>query len=125
MSKYDNSQVWEAYRNKFLLAFIKEFSTELQLGATGVVDFYEVCKSLSYEDMQSEVTRNSVNYVPLEKLRTRFRTYAYKSRRNLSSISISRSTKEKLDKLIEKDGFADHDYSDVIEHLCRSYLPER
>lgn len=121
MSKYDNSQVWEAYRDKYLLAFLREFSTELQLGATEVVDFYEECKYLTYPDMQSAVTAKSTNYLPLEKLRTRFRSYAYKARNNLSSISIRMTTKQKLDKLIEEDGFAD--YSDVIEYLYSRRRP--
>jgi hypothetical protein len=93
----------------------------LQLGATEVADFYEECKDLTYPDMQSAVAAKSTNYLPLEKLRTRFRSYAYKARNNLSSISIRMTTKQKLDKLIEEDGFAD--YSDVIEYLYSNKRP--
>jgi len=117
MAKYDNSGHWEAYRDRSMLAFLREFSSELNLDDAEISEFYETCLAATYEETQALIGERAKNYVPLEKLRTRFRTYAYKMRKDLSSISISNKAKDKLDEVVAKHGFSD--YSDAIIFQCQ------
>ena len=118
MAKYDNSVYWEEYRDRFLLSYLREFSTQLNLETTEINDLFDECKGMSYKDIQSVVRDRALNHEPLLKLRTRFRTYSYKMRNNLSSISVTRDAKKLLDTMISEQGF--NDSSDAITHLYRA-----
>jgi flagellar biosynthesis component FlhA len=119
MAKYDNSAHWEEYRKNHLFLFLKEFESEFNLKDKTIDTLIDECLVVDYKEMQSIIRRVSDTRVPLTKLRTRFRSYAYKHRNNLSSISITSEVKGLLDEKIKELSFSD--YSDLIKLMLNKH----
>lgn len=119
MAIYDNVPYWEEYRNNYIGKFLKEFESHLNLSDKTITNIIDECSNIEYKEMQAVLRRYCNSQQPMDKLRTRFKSYAYKQRNNLSSISISKETKAGLDKLIKAHGFAD--YSDIIVHIVKRH----
>ena len=117
MAKYDNSQFWTEYRDAHIETFLLEFKDLFETKERTMEELTQECRVADYKEIQSIFRRYLKEKEPLNKLRSRFRTYAYKQRNQLSSISISMTTKEKMDSLIGEHGYAD--YSDLIEQLMK------
>ena len=110
---YDNSEAWERYKKSSLRKFIHEFRTFLK-EQDEVLVFDEV-KNLEFKSAVNYLKTQFCSEEPIRKLRSRFRTFAYKQRKSIINISVSAETKSKLDYILKKCSYADH--SDLLESI--------
>jgi hypothetical protein len=115
MALYDNSEYWSSYKDSMLLKYLLEFKEQFNLDENEAKELFTQLGDLDFKRTVALLKGLANEDGPIVKLRTRFRSYAYKQRNGLINLSISYSLKSKLDYIIENCGFAD--YNDLIESL--------
>jgi hypothetical protein len=118
MAKYDNTTQWNEYSKLHLNKFIDEFRQKLNPSKASIRKLKSVLERSNFKEACAWIEINQTDPEPLYKLRSRFRTYAYKKRNHLTNVTISTDVKEKLDRVMSKLGYVD--YSDVIDNLLRT-----
>jgi hypothetical protein len=115
MALYDNSEYWSSYRDSVLLKYLLEFKDQFNLDEDRANEIFAELSDLDFKETVALLRELSGDDSPIVKLRTRFRSYAYKQRNGLVNLSISCALKSKLDHIMKTCGFSD--YNDLIESL--------
>lgn len=118
----DNNEPWKQYSRKLLVRFLNEFQNDFKKKED--IDYIANCMSnLPYEKAVELLNSRCKNKETVDTLRGRFRSYAYKQRKRLVSISISADVKGKLDDIGKKAGTSSS--SDTINYLIQLASSER
>ena len=112
----DNNEPWKQYSRKLLVRFLNEFQSNLKTNEN-VINIANSMSDLSYEKAMNLLYSRCRDKETVETLRGRFRSYAYKKRKRLASISISIDVKNKLDDIGSKAGTSSA--SDTINYLIQ------